>query len=260
MGPDDARAGRLPGKMGWPPMPPIRLDHIAIAMPRIADASAALVEVLGGAPEGSQPSGTFRWATWTFAGGGAIEILEPLGPDGFLHRFLAGHGPGVHHVTFKVPSLDEASRRAEARGYDVVGRDDSDSSWKEAFLHPKQALGIVVQLVESSAAPPADRPVTAPPGLPAPPAPVRILGLRMRAHSAERALAQWRDVLHGDAGRTADGALVFRWTDSPMRIVVDVDPTAAEGPLAIELASERAVASLEIAGARLGIRFTQRSA
>lgn len=264
MGPGDARAGRLPGKMGRPLMLPIRLDHIAIALPRIADAPATLVAVLGGVPERSQPpgplAGTFRWATWTFAGGGAIEILEPLGPDGFLHRFLAGHGPGVHHVTFKVPSLDEASRRAEARGYDIVGRDDSDPSWKEAFLHPKQALGIVVQLVESAAPPPADRPVTAPPGLPAPPAPVRILGLRMRAHSAERALAQWRDVLHGDAGRTADGALVFRWTDSPMRIVVDVDPTAVEGPLAIELASERAVASLEIAGARLGIRFTQRSA
>jgi hypothetical protein len=45
-----------------------------------------------------------------------------------------------------------------------------------------------------------------------------------------------------------------------MRIHVDVDPTAAEGPLAIELASERGLAGLEEMGARLGIRLAQRSA
>lgn len=130
-------------------MPPILLDHIAIALPRIADAPAAFVDVLGGVPERTRPAGVFRWASWTFAGGGIIEILEPAGPDGFRHRFLAARGPGVHHVTFKVPDLAEVCRRAEACGSDIVGRDESDPSWKEAFLHPKQALGIVVQLAES---------------------------------------------------------------------------------------------------------------
>ena len=126
-------------------MPSILLDHIAIALPRIADAPPVLVAVPGGAPERVQPSGVFRWASWTYAGGGRIEILEPMGVDGFLHRFLATHGPGVHHVTFKVPDLDAVCRRAERHGYGIVGRDESDASWKEAFFHPKQALGIVVQ-------------------------------------------------------------------------------------------------------------------
>jgi methylmalonyl-CoA/ethylmalonyl-CoA epimerase len=240
-------------------MPPIQLDHIAIALPRIADAPAALVDVLGGVPERSRPSGAFRWASWTFAGGGVIEILEPMGPDGFLRRFLAAHGRGVHHVTFKVPDLALVCRRAEARGYGIVGRDDADPSWKEAFLHPKQALGILVQLAESGPAPPRDPPASIPPGLPDPPPPVRILGLRLRAHSPERAITQWRDVLQGELGRTPEGGLVFRWSASPLRLVVDVDPTAPEGPTAIELASERGVASLDAAGARLGIRLMSRS-
>jgi hypothetical protein len=76
-------------------MPPIRLDHIAIALPRIADAPSVLVDVLGGVPERSRPAGVFRWASWTFAGGGVIEILEPTGPDGFLHRFLAAAPAGA---------------------------------------------------------------------------------------------------------------------------------------------------------------------
>ena len=220
-------------------MPPIQLDHIAIALPRIADAPAVLVDVLGGVPERSRPAGGFRWASWTFADGSVIEILEPAGPDGFLHRFLAAHGRGVHHVTFKVPDLALVCRRAEIHGYDIVGRDESDPSWKEAFLHPKQALGIVVQLVESASAPPRDRPASLPTGLPDPPPPVSILGLR------------------GEVGKTPAGNLLFRWPGSPLRPVVDVDATAPEGPTAIEIASEREVAPLDAASARLGIRLTR---
>jgi hypothetical protein len=155
-----------------------------------------------------------------------------------------------------VPDLALVCHRAETRGYDIVGRDESDPSWKEAFLHPKQALGIVVQLVESGSAPPRDPPASIPPGLPDPPPAVSILGLRLRAHSRERAITQWREVLQGEMGKTPEGSLVFRWSDSPLRLVVDVDATAPEGPTAIEIARERVVASLAAASARLGIRLT----
>ncbi|HEY7435797.1 MAG TPA: VOC family protein [Methylomirabilota bacterium] len=241
-------------------MPPIRLDHIAIALPRIADAPAVLEAVLGGVPSLSRPSGAFRWASWTYADGGCIEILEPMGSDGFLHRFLAAHGPGVHHVTFKVPDLGATCRRAEGLGYDIVGRDESDPAWKEAFLHPKQALGIVVQLAEVSPAPTSRDPGDVPPERPGAPPPVRVLGLRMRAHSRERALTQWHDILEAHAEERPGGGLAFHWPDSPMWIVVEVDPAAAEGPLAVELASDRVLSGLEAASARLGIRLAQRSA
>lgn len=45
--------------MGRLPMPPIQLDHIAIALPRIADAPSVLVAVLGGVPQRRRPSGVF---------------------------------------------------------------------------------------------------------------------------------------------------------------------------------------------------------
>jgi catechol 2,3-dioxygenase-like lactoylglutathione lyase family enzyme len=249
----------LPVKMDGPPMPPIRLDHIAIALPRIAEAPAALVAVLGGVPDNNRPSATFRWATWRFAGGATIEVLEPIGPDGFLHRFLAARGRGIHHVTFKVPDLAEACARVEEAGYDIVGRDESDRSWKEAFLHPKQALGIVVQIVESETAAASDPPASVPFGLPEPPPPVRILGLRLYAQSRPRALTQWSQVLRGAMAEDRDGSLEFRWPDSPMCLAVDIDPTAAEGPIALEIAAERSIPSLEAAGARLGIRILPRS-
>ena len=221
----------------------IRFDHIAIGMSRMVDATEMLVGTLGGVPAYGQPSGVFRWGSWTFEGGGTIEILEPMGDHGFLHRFLDERGPGVHHVTFKVPSLDEVTNRAERAGYDVVGRDDTEPEWKEAFLHPKQALGIVVQFAESVGGD--DEPSAhwqPPPGPPDPPAPVAIVGLRLRAHSRERARRQWETVLEGRPSEGPEGELIYRWPDSPMRLAIEIDPTRDEGPLAIDLVSDRAIA------------------
>src|SRR3989338_5435916 len=110
-------------------VPGTRFDHIAIGVRALTDAAPVLAGVLGGVPDQGRPSGGVRWGAWRCAGG-------------FLHRFLAQRGPGIHHVTFKVVSIEAACARARARGYEIVGRDDSDPCWKEAFLHPRPALGI----------------------------------------------------------------------------------------------------------------------
>jgi methylmalonyl-CoA/ethylmalonyl-CoA epimerase len=219
----------------------VLFDHIAIALPRMTDAAPFLCTALGGEPDAGQPSGAFTWGTYRFEGGGAIEIMEPRGPSGFLHRFLVERGPGIHHVTFKVPSLAEACARAEAAGYGIVGRDDSDPEWKEAFLHPKQALGIVVQLVESwsgSGLTLRHRLSGQPSSAGAPPS-VRVLGLRMRCQSVERAMTQWSAVLQGKAAKGPRGELVFSWFRSSMRLAVEIEAFQNEGTIAIELASGR---------------------
>jgi methylmalonyl-CoA/ethylmalonyl-CoA epimerase len=234
----------------------VRFDHIAIATRRMTDGPPVLVGALGGRPTGDGgPSGAYTWGHWSFEGGGRLELLEPLGADSFLHRFLAGHGPGVHHVTFVVPTLQEACDRAVAQGYRIVGFDDSDPGWAEAFLHPKDALGIVVQIVESRASGGERRPWAAPAGPASPPAPVTMLGLRMRVRSAARAETQWRGILQGVRDAAEDGALTYRWPGSPMRIAVDVDPDADEGPVAIEYASARPVALAATPHPVLGATF-----
>lgn len=222
----------------------VRLDHIALAVPRLADVTPFLVGVLGGSPAYGATSRFFSFGQWRFEGGGRIEVLEPRGaPDGFLHRFLAQHGSGIHHVTFRVPSLRDTCARAEAHGHKIVGVDDSDPHWKEAFLHPKQALGVVVQLAEMSRRTDGVTPTAwEPPPAPAnPPAQVSVLGLRLRARSPERAALQWGQILEGTASRSETGELVYQWERSPLRLVVEIDPAAEEGPVAIEVASNHAV-------------------
>ena len=226
-------------------MAPTRLDHIAIALPSIAQAPGIVAGLLGGIPDKTRPSTVFRWATWLFEGGGCLEVLEPTGPARLVE---------VRHLEGDV--VDPGAARE--LGHDVVGRDDSDPSWKEAFLHPRQAQGIVVQMVEAG---PASEPAAEiPPGVTDPPPPVRLLGLRLRARAKARAIGQWRGLLGGSVDDRASNALIFRWPDSPLRLAVDIDPAGPEGPIALELASDRAVAGLDEASARLGIRLTQRSA
>jgi hypothetical protein len=235
----------------------ITLDHIAIALPRLADAPAVLVGELGGRPYFGMTSEFFRFGQWRFHGGGRIEILEPHGENGFLHRFLAQHGPGIHHVTFKVPSLRQACDRAESLGYGIVGYRDDRPDWKEAFLHPKQAMGIVVQLAESTQR--EDRRAwEAPAAPPNPPPPVTVLGLRVRARDRAQARAQWDGVLQG-VGEDRSNEVMYRWPHSPLRIVVEIDPEGKEGPVGIEYVGRRPTAAAHALRV-LGAVFIERSA
>jgi len=224
-------------------LPGTVFDHIAIAMPRIADAPAVLAGELGGVPDRGGRARAYRFGQWRFRGGARLEVLEPAGADGFLHRFLERHGPRIHHVTFRVPSLARACDRARAQGYDIVGYDDSDRHWKEAFLHPRQALGIVVQMVESEPGGGGEGANwTPPPGPPDPPPPVAVRGLRMRARSRERARAQWELILDGAPVRDGAPGVLYEWPGSPMRLAVEIAPDLAEGPIAIAYSSERPLA------------------
>jgi methylmalonyl-CoA/ethylmalonyl-CoA epimerase len=235
-------------------MDTVRLDHVALGLPRAEDAVELFEGRLCGAPAGGFDGEPFGFRQWEFAGGGRIEVIYPSGPPGgFVHRFLANGGPRVHHVTLKVPSLDEMLARAEQRGYSVVGVERSNPRWQEAFFHPKQAQGIVVQMVEQRGEETAEDLLPAPrPRADA----ARVTALRLSARSGDAARRQWAELL-GASDDTQDGALRFRWAESPVALLVDVRPDAEEGPLWIEVRAERDLGLPSSAVPGLGTRFVQ---
>ncbi len=129
----------------------IDLDHIAIAAERQSDVWPRYIGELGAAWVAGGPGFGFAPAQVRFAGGIRLEVLEPfdVGRNDFLRRFLDRNGPGPHHLTFKLSDLDAAIEGARSIGMEPVGIDRSDPGWQEAFLHPKQAFGIVVQLAQA---------------------------------------------------------------------------------------------------------------
>lgn len=128
------------------------LDHVAVAYERSADPWARYGGDLPAEWVGGGVSIGFSSAQVRFANGMKVEALAPHRADenDFLRRFLDRSGPGPHHLTFKVPDIEAAIAAARDHGYEPVGVDLRDPGWKEAFLHPKQACGIVVQLAQSA--------------------------------------------------------------------------------------------------------------
>jgi methylmalonyl-CoA/ethylmalonyl-CoA epimerase len=232
----------------------LKLDHVALGLPRLADAEPFLEGTLGGVKAGGFAGGPpFGFMQWVFSGGGRIEVIYPIGDDGFVHRFLARGGPRIHHVTFKVSSLDEMLERVAAHGYGIASQDRSDPYWQEAFLHPKQAQGIVIQLVEQRERPEG---FGDPAEAPAPRDAVRVVGPRLVAPSAAAARRQWAELLGGSEARSGD-ALVFSWPDSPLVITVEVDAAAEAGPRCIELRAARDLALPSGPVPKLGTRFVR---
>jgi methylmalonyl-CoA/ethylmalonyl-CoA epimerase len=134
-----------------------RFDHVSIAVRDIRSA-APLATLMGGTffDGGLNHVGDFRWVQWVLPGG-KLEMIEPVDPGdahNFLVRFLEERGEGVHHVTFKVTDIEKAVDRARVLGFDVIGLDLSYEFWKEAFVHPKGAHGVLVQLAEWTDEPP----------------------------------------------------------------------------------------------------------
>jgi methylmalonyl-CoA/ethylmalonyl-CoA epimerase len=130
-----------------------QLDHVAVAVRSVAAATPFVVDVLGGEFlfAGENASQGFRWAQFRFPGGGKIELVTPIGTDGFLQRFLDRRGEGVHHVTLKVPDIHAAIAHLRARGIDPVGVQTKGRRWKEAFIHPRDAHGVLFQIAQSAA-------------------------------------------------------------------------------------------------------------
>jgi hypothetical protein len=127
------------------------LDHVAHAVFRWQDVWQRYAVDLGAEWSSGGESIGFAPAQLRFGNGARIELLMPHDADknDFLRRFLARHGPGPHHLTFKVPNLAAALEQTERFGLEPVNVDTSDPLWLEAFLHPKQVTGIVVQLAEA---------------------------------------------------------------------------------------------------------------
>ena len=131
-----------------------RFDHVALALADRSMFWEVFGRGLGGRWAAGHDDDGFSFAQLRYADGMGVESLaavEPCEERHFIPRFLTASGPGPHHLTFKVADIAAAAARATAAGYKPMGLSLERPHWKEAFLHPRQAGGILVQLAWSPA-------------------------------------------------------------------------------------------------------------
>jgi len=129
-----------------------QVDHVAVAVRSVAASKPLFVDALGGEFlfAGENRSQGFRWAQFRFPHGGKIELVTPIDGDGFVQRFLDRRGEGVHHVTFKVPDIERSIAHLRNSGVELMRVSTEHPSWKEAFIHPKDAHGVLIQIAQSA--------------------------------------------------------------------------------------------------------------
>lgn len=124
-----------------------RFDHIGIAVHSIEAARPFFEGTLGAKLRliSDNPSGDFRVGLFDLHDF-CIELLEPVNPDGFLARYLAKRGEGVHHITLQTPDLQRKVLAMEEQGIRVVDKHLDDPSFMDAFIAPGSAHGVLFQL------------------------------------------------------------------------------------------------------------------
>jgi len=132
-------------------MHPRGIHHIGHAVDDIA-AAVGLYERLFGAvvehhqtvPEQGVEAVSLR------VGSDCVELLQPLGEDTPVGRFMASRGPGMHHVAFAVDDIRAALRDAAAAGAELIDEEPHAGLFglQVAFIHPSSVAGVLVEYVQ----------------------------------------------------------------------------------------------------------------
>lgn len=126
-----------------------RIAHIGVAVSDLDAALAFYRDVLGLNPHPAETADGAEVVSLSF-GDSQVELLSSTDPASPITKFLARHGPGIHHICYRVPNLDAALAACRAAGYQLVDETPRPGvgGRRIAFLHPKATSGILLELTE----------------------------------------------------------------------------------------------------------------
>jgi len=128
------------------------MDHVGVAVKNLDEAISVYRDVLGFKLDGVHilTERKVRVAFLSTGGETQIELLEPLGSDSPVAKFLESRGEGIHHFAVEVDDIEAVLAELKRKG--VVLVDDKPREGAEgkkiAFVHPKSTHGVLLELVE----------------------------------------------------------------------------------------------------------------
>ena len=129
----------------------VAIDHVGVAVEDI-DATLGLFRDVLQMPLVHRETVTEQGvdAALLDVGDGHIELLQPLGADTAVGRFLARRGPGLHHVAYRVDNVEETLKALAGAGIALIDSEPRNGirGSRVAFLHPKSTGGVLTEIVE----------------------------------------------------------------------------------------------------------------
>jgi len=127
-----------------------KIDHIAIVVHNIEEALQVYEGALGLelAEVKEVPEQAVRIA-FLPVGESEIELVEPLTAESGIARFLEKRGEGLHHICLEVDDIEAALQDLAAQGVRLIDEQPRQGAHgRVAFLHPKSAHGVLIELIE----------------------------------------------------------------------------------------------------------------
>lgn len=126
-----------------------RIDHVSLAVKDIEKAKEFFCSVLGLVPCAWSVLEDLKYLGQVFSAGDLtrIEMITPTGAGSFLDKFLADR-EGVHHICFQTLDIAQAKERLDQKGIPIFGYEDTSEGWRELFIHPRDAFGVLIQIAE----------------------------------------------------------------------------------------------------------------
>lgn len=143
-----------------------RIDHVSIAVRNYEKAKKFFQNVLDAVPgtSGTDTRLNYFWHVLSLGDLTRIELITPTTEDSFLKNFLKDKKDGaVHHITLETPDLRETVKNLEKKNVPYFGFNEEIEIWKEVFIHPKDAFGVLIQIAEFDPAYYLDESVKLPP-------------------------------------------------------------------------------------------------
>ncbi len=128
----------------------LRIDHVSIAVKEYDKAFDFFTKIMGAVPGVGAEDGNmkYRWDIFSLGDLTRLEILTPTGEGSFLDGFLAKKDGGVHHLTIQVEDIYAARDMLDREKIPYFGFADYGPIWKEVYIHPRDAFGVLIQFAE----------------------------------------------------------------------------------------------------------------
>ncbi|MFS0687618.1 methylmalonyl-CoA epimerase [Sporosarcina sp. 179-K 8C2 HS] len=128
-----------------------KVDHIGIAVKNLKDTLPYYTETLGLKLLGIEEVESQKVkVAFIDAGNCKIELLEPIGEEGAIAKFLEKRGEGIHHIAFGVTDIRTRMEELKKKGIQLLQDEPKPGAGgaEVAFMHPKSSFGVLYELCD----------------------------------------------------------------------------------------------------------------
>jgi methylmalonyl-CoA/ethylmalonyl-CoA epimerase len=128
----------------------LRIDHVSLAVRDYEGARDFFEKVLGAVSGAAAEDSNLEyfWHIFSLGDMSRLELITPSGDNSFLKNFLKDREGGVHHITLETPDINAAKKHLEDNDIPYFGFMEGPEVWSELYIHPRDAFGVLIQIMQ----------------------------------------------------------------------------------------------------------------